>query len=288
MDIIVTKFVQFVKKEERMLKNIILITARYVGKLNVLEEECKKENVNLFYTLPEEDTLIKETLYITDYEEISRNLWKEGANVLVWLHEENRQQNFGEFPFALEEIEMVDFKYLQRVYQRFQKLPWLIAETERCKIREMTEEDLDAIYDIYSGKDITKYMEGLYEDREEELEYIRCYIAHEYTFWGYGTWIIERKEDGKVIGRVGYNLREGFEETEIGFVIGEEYQRQGYAIECCKAVLEIGKEEYEFEKIQALIKRGNVASIELCKKLGFKLINMVSVDDEEYLRYCYM
>lgn len=269
-----------------MLKNIILITAKAVEKLEKLEQECKKEGANFYYVLPEEDTLIKETLYITDHEEIAKSLLEEEANVLVWLHEENNKQDFSRLPFAMEGIEEIDYSYLYRIYQRFQKLPWEIIETERCRIREMTEEDLDAVYEIYSGKDITKYMEGLYEDREKELEYTRCYIAHEYTFWGYGTWIVERKQDNKVIGRVGFNMRDGFDEPELGFVIGEEYQRQGYAFECCEAALKVGKEDYEFEKVQALIKEGNTASIELCKKLGFVFENDVEMERERYLRYC--
>lgn len=275
-----------IKEKEDMLKNIILIAVKAVEKLEKLEKECKEEGVNFYYVMPEEDTLIQETLYITDNKEIAKNLLEEEANVLVWLHEDNREQDFSRLPYAIEGIEEMDYCYLYRIYQRFQKLPWLIAETKRCRIREMTEEDLDAIYEIYSGKDITKYMEDLYEDREKELEYIRCYIAHEYTFWGYGTWIVERKQDDKVIGRVGFNMRDGFEQPELGFVIGEEYQRQGYALECCMAALNIGKEDYEFEEVQALIKEGNVASIELCKKLGFVFENEVVVDGGRYLRYC--
>ena len=268
-----------------MLKHIILVTAKLLEPMEQLEKECATNNVELHYMLPEEDTLINETLYITDHEEIARELLEEKANVLVWLHEGNKMQNFQGIPYAVEELEEIDFRYLERVYRRFQKLPWWIVETKRCRIREMTEEDLDAIYEIYSGKSITKYMEGLYENREEELEYMRCYIENEYTFWGYGTWLIERKEDNKIIGRVGFNMRDGFEEPELGFVVGEDYQRQGYALECCRAALEVGKEEYEFEKVQVLIKGGNIASLQLSEKLGFKVEQEVELEGEKYLRY---
>lgn len=268
-----------------MLKHIILVTTKLLESMEELEKECEKNNVELHYMLPEEDTLIKETLYITDHEEIAGELLKERANVLVWLHEENKEHNFNGMSYAVEKLEEVDFQYLDRIYRRYQKLPWWIAETKRCHIREMTETDVEAIYEIYSGENITKYMEGLYEDREEELEFMRCYIEHEYTFWGYGTWLIERKTDRKVIGRVGFNMREGFEEPELGFVIGEEYQRRGYAMECCEAALKVGKEEYEFEKVQALIKEGNVASIGLSERLGFQFEQEVEVEGETYLRY---
>lgn len=269
-----------------MLKYIIFATEKKVPQLKELEVECKERKICFSYVLPEEETLINETLYITDHEEIAKQLLEEKANVLVWLHEENRNKNLTFAPYAIENIEEMDFRYVERIYQRFQNLPWKIAETGRCIIREMTEEDLDAVYEVYAAESVTRYMEGLYENREEELEYTRSYIKNAYNFYGYGTWIIERKTDKKVIGRVGFNLRDGYEEVELGFVIMEEEQRKGYAYECCMAVLELGKEEYEFEKVQALVKEGNTASIALCNKLGFELEGKVQVEGEEYLRFC--
>ena len=268
-----------------MLKHIVFITQKRILNVGTLIEECKKEKIALHFSLPEEDTLIRETVYITDKEEICKGLAEEGAAVLAWFHEENVGENLSSTPYAVENIEEIDLFYINRIYQRFQNLPWKITETSRCIIREMTEEDLDAVYQVYAAPSITRYMEGLYEDREKELEYTRSYIRHAYTFWGYGTWVIVRKLDGKIIGRVGFNLRDGYEEVELGFVIMEEEQKKGYAFECCKAVMEVGKEEYQFETIQALVKEGNLPSIKLCEKLGFSLKNKVWQDGEEYLRF---
>lgn len=270
-----------------MLKYIIFATEKKVPELKELEQECKKREICLLYIFPEEETLIAETLYITDHEEIAKQLLEEKANVLVWIHEENKHKNLTFAPYAIENIEEMDFRYVQRIYQRFQNLPWKIAETNRCMIREMTEEDLDAVYEIYAGDSITKYMEGLYENREKELEYTRSYIKNAYNFYGYGTWVIERKSDNKIIGRVGFNLRDGYEDAELGFVIMEEEQKKGYAYECCMEVLKLGKEEYEFEKVQALVKEGNTDSIGLCHKLGFEFYEKVQVEGEEYLRFLY-
>ena len=270
-----------------MLKHVVFITQKMLPDMEALKVECRKQGIVLHLFLPEEDTLIEETIYITDKEEICKGLTQEGAAVLAWLHKENKKENLGSTPYAIENIEELDLYYIERIYQRFQNLPWTITETKRCIIREMTEEDLDAVYEVYAAPSITKYMEGLYEDREKELEYTRSYIQHAYTFWGYGTWVIVRKEDKKIIGRVGFNLRDGYEEVELGFVIMEEEQQKGYAFECCEAVMKIGREEYEFEAVQALVKEGNTASINLCQKLGFRFIEKVWYEKEEYLRFLY-
>ena len=274
-------------EEVKMLKYIIFVTAEPIPELKCLEAECKEKGIGVFYTLPEEETLIKETLYVTDHEEVCTGFLEEGANVLVWLHENNRHMNMSKAPYAMENIQKLDLVYAERIWQRFQNLPWKIAETGRCVIREMTEEDLDAVYEVYAGETITRYMEGLYEDREKELEYTRSYIQNVYRFWGYGTWVIERKRDKKIIGRIGFNLRDGYEDAELGFVIMEEEQKKGYAYECCQAVLNIGNKEYEFEKVQALVKEENISSVNLCHKLKFKNQGKVWVEGEEYLRFLY-
>ena len=271
-----------------MLKYIIFVTEKQVPELGELKKECEKSGVYMCHALPEEETFINETLYITDHDGICGQLLEENANVLIWLHEGNKDKNFSRAPYAIETIQEMDLLYAERIYQRFQNIPWRIAETKRCIIREIAEADLDAVYEVYAAPSITKYMEGLYENREEELEYIRSYIQNAYTFWGYGTWVIERKTDRKIIGRVGFNLREGYEQPELGFVIKESEQQKGYAFECCEAVLKVGKEEYEFEKVQALVKEGNKASVNLCRKLGFRYQGKVKEGNEKYLRFLYM
>ena len=72
---------------------------------------------------------------------------------------------------------------------------------------------------------------------------------------------------------------------ELGFVIGEPYWRKGYAYEVCSHLMEIGKCAYEFEKVQALVKKENEASKGLLKKLGFIYIEDILWDGEEYQRY---
>ena len=72
-----------------MLKYIVMVTVRVPKEINLLQEECRNNNVSFFYGLPEEELLINETLYITDHHEVYKGLKEEGANVLAWLYEEN-------------------------------------------------------------------------------------------------------------------------------------------------------------------------------------------------------
>lgn len=225
------------------------------------------------------------TLTVTDCEEQARKLRDAGEPVAVYLHRKNADQNFSDFPYAVEEPEDLDEDYLERVCRRLLGLPWEILETERCLIRETTVEDVEAFYEIYRDPKITEYTEALYPEKEQEREYIREYIEKVYAFWEFGVWTVVEKESGSVIGRAGFSYREGFQEPEIGFIIGVPWQRRGYAEEVCRAILQYGEERLGFGTIQALVAPENAASMGLCSKLGFYDDGVIKVDDKEYHRF---
>ncbi len=224
-------------------------------------------------------------LYVTDDAQTARGLKKQGEAVLIFLHPGNGEQDFSEFLFAVEDPEDLEPEYIERVYRRLKGLPWNILRTARCLIRETVPGDVDAFYEIYSHPAITQYMEGLYPEVEEEKRYVREYIEKVYTFFGFGVWTVVERESGAVIGRAGLSYREGFEEPELGFIIGVPWQRRGYAEEVCRAILDYGWSALEFEQVQALVEPGNVPSIRLCEKLGLRKAADVSVGEKEYCRF---
>lgn len=201
------------------------------------------------------------------------------------IHDICEEGDFSGIPYAVTDIDDLDERYLERIWQRYRGLPWEICETERCFVRETVPEDVDSFYRIYSDKSITAYMEDLFENRDEEKQYIRDYIEKVYGFYGFGMWTVCLKETGEVIGRAGLSMREGFEEPELGYVIGTKWQRQGIAAEVCREVLRYGRDELGFERVRALVHPGNTASERLCRKLGFQYKKEITLDSEIYNLY---
>lgn len=187
----------------------------------------------------------------------------------------------------VEGLDEVDERFLTRIYRRKHHLPWMILETERCTVREITLEDLDALFELYAAPEMTAYMEPLYEYAKEK-EYQRAYIAHMYGFYGYGMWLVQQKDSGKIIGRAGLENREELGgEIELGYAIGVPYQKQGYATEVCGAILRYAKEELGCGRVNCLIETGNTISLHLAEKLGFTFQGSLIIDQKEMKQYVY-
>lgn len=223
-------------------------------------------------------------LYATDRLQTALELKRRDEAVVIYLHEGNREQDFSEFPYAVEDLSALNAEYAERVYRRLKGLPWTILETDRCVIRETTVEDVDQFYKIYSDPEITKYMESLYPEIEQEKEYVRAYIDEVYAFYEFGVWTVTEKESGDVIGRAGFSYRPGYDDPEIGYIIGVPWQRHGYAEEVCRAILDYGWRELRFTRVQALVETENEASLILCDKLGFTAVEEGQHEGRGYFR----
>lgn len=208
------------------------------------------------------------TLWISDSGTCVEALRSLGQPVLALLHEDNYAQEFGAARYACQEPWELDGDYLDRVFRRYVGLPWDILKTSRCFVRETVPEDAEAFYRIYSDASITRYTEGLFPEIEQEKQYIRDYVDKIYSFYNFGVWTVMENAGDQVIGRAGFSFRAGYEEPELGYVIGRCWQGQGYAEEVCRALLAYGWEELGFERVHAFVRPENGASLALCRKLG--------------------
>lgn len=229
---------------------------------------------------------LEECLLVTATDETIAWANEKHIPVLAYQNPNICGQSLSQVEMIVEGFEEVDGEFLKRVWQRYHHLPWTIAETERCIIRELTLQDMDALFTLYADKDISKFTENLF-DKEEETEYQRAYINNMYRYFGYGIWLVFHKETGDLIGRAGLEHREYGEELELelGYLIEKKYQRQGYATEVCKAIIDYAKDEICAFGVNCLIEEENTASIALAKKLGFQFLEYFETKGKKMLRF---
>ena len=241
----------------------------YEGKLRSSIDEAIsyiRENgysASLFES-PEKDlvfpdgTNLRESLVVTDDIAVTKKALDMGAYTVGMLHDGNKGATFEGTKYIFSDIGKVDIDSYVKVYQRYAGEPWEMMRTERLIIRETTVDDVDEFYEIYKDPEITRYLEGLFDDPADEKRYQKDYIEKVYGLMGFGVWTLVRRSDGRIIGRAGFSVRNGFDEVELGFIIGTEFQRQGYCLEACRAILEYGRKVLEFDKVQTLVDRKSV------------------------------
>ena len=242
---------------ERIIDNENIDTAGRFQSNNFKRDQLSAENC-------------QNALIITDSAQKAWEYKNQNFAVLVYLHEGNKDQIFTKNRYFIEGFEDADATYFTRIYQREKNIPWMIGETERLVIREMTPEDTDALYQLYADKSVVEFMEDLPTNKDEEKEYIADYIDKVYSFFGFGMWLVQLKETGEIIGRVGFQNYEEEDLVELGFMIVPKHQHKGYAYEACEAAIAYMREEFPEYQRMARCKAENTRAIGLCRRLGIE------------------
>lgn len=218
---------------------------------------------------------VTEEAVLTDYEyqikrEVPQGVHRRSGMAVVYY--EKDQEKMVSADFIVQGFEEIGIQFLDRVLKRRNHLPWNILYTKRTCVREITLQDLDELFSLYQGEGITDYIEPLYKRSQEEV-YTAHYINHMYYFYGYGMWVVRDKQTGGLIGRAGLEHREFRGDTviELGYVIGKEYQKQGYGYEVCNGIIDYAREQLCLDEIHCFIQAENDPSIRLAEKLGFQM-----------------
>lgn len=260
---------------------IIDLEDEYIKKNQEKLKELKK-NYNILLYNKEDGSVFREMgqgLVVLSDDEQALSKWREYAVLAV----EHGKRIYG-ISYVVDELEDVDEEYLQVVYARRFGIPLVIWETERLIIREIAEEDAKAVCALYEDKDNTRFLPAV-GTLNEEREQIRTYAQNMYGFYGYGMWVVIRKNDNRLIGRAGIEHRMigGELHCEIGYFIEKKFQGMGYGMEAAGAVLGAA-EKLEMEELIAYIHEKNIPSIKLAQRLGFSFWQEFT-DGERFLVY---
>lgn len=104
----------------------------------------------------------------------------------------------------------------------------MILETDRLILREYTQDDFDAIYEILSDVETMKHYPKPFD--AEKVHYWINWNLENYKTFGFGLFAIVLKETGKLIGDCGITMQtiNGKIKPEIGYHIHKDYQRKSF------------------------------------------------------------
>lgn len=143
-------------------------------------------------------------------------------------------------------------------------------ETERLILRRYKETDIDAIYDIITDKRLSTYIKYPELTKEQELECIKEWIE-EADDSKYERWVIERKEDGAIVGNIDVNtVVKKHNYCNVGYTIRYDYWGNGYAAEALEEVSNHLLEESGYYLVECSCNELNKQSSRVMEKAGFK------------------
>jgi RimJ/RimL family protein N-acetyltransferase len=152
-------------------------------------------------------------------------------------------------------------------------------ETDRLLLRKPGPRDAPAFYEFWSDEEGVRYVGGT--KTADEVDAMIARMERHWSWFGVGNFTLERKEDSRVLGRVGFlvwnpdgwvnghreRLTEPFE-TEVGWKLGREHWGRGYATEAAIACRDWALGDLGLKRLISLIARPNKASIRVAEKLG--------------------
>lgn len=147
--------------------------------------------------------------------------------------------------------------------------PFPTLNTERLRLRRLTPDDAEAIFQYASKPEVAKYVTW---DTHQSLSDTRAYIEfaeNQYQAGGVAPWGMVLKETDEIIGTIDFvSWNQTHQFAEIGYVCSPDYWGKGYTPEAAHALLKFGFEQMNLIRIQARTFTENEASQRVLKKIG--------------------
>lgn len=162
----------------------------------------------------------------------------------------------------------------------------IILETERLRIRQLTEDDAAFALKLYTTEPFLRFVgDKQLQSEEDARKYLIDGPISMYQTHGVGLYMVELKGCLTPIGICGLIKRDSLEEIDIGYGFLPEYFNQGYGYESAQAVMNFGKNELNLQKIVAITTSDNTRCIKLLSRLGLSFVrNIEEPEDQPALR----
>jgi RimJ/RimL family protein N-acetyltransferase len=145
-----------------------------------------------------------------------------------------------------------------------------VIETERLRLRPWRSADIvpntAMLADPASGRFITADGKPVTDSwigwRNAAI------LAGHWVLHGIGMFVVEERQTGTYVGRVGPWFPPGWPGFEVGWGIAREFRGKGYALEAARAAIDWSFATFDVDEIIHVIDRENTASQAVARRLG--------------------
>lgn len=154
-----------------------------------------------------------------------------------------------------------------------------MIETKRLLLREMNEQDFEALYAVLADTDIMRHYPYTFDESR-----VRNWIwvnIERYRIFGFGLWAVCLRDSGEMIGDCGLTMQpiHGLIRPEIGYHIRKDKQRCGYATEAACAVRDWAFAHTPFRVLYSYMDATNIPSAKAAMAYGCRQVD--SYQDEQ-------
>ncbi|MEO1969025.1 MAG: GNAT family N-acetyltransferase [Sphingomonadaceae bacterium] len=161
----------------------------------------------------------------------------------------------------------------------------LRLETPRLALREWQDEDWPEFFRVTNTPNVMRWLGGVLDEAGQAKQRERveaCAASNRFCFW-----LVERKEDGDLLGFCGLKRADAPGSTitgefEIGWRLREDAWGHGYAREAAEAALAAAFALFGAKQVFALTVQDNAPSWGLMKRLGMERREELDYADERY------
>jgi ribosomal-protein-alanine N-acetyltransferase len=145
-----------------------------------------------------------------------------------------------------------------------------VLETPRLRLRALVESDAASMHEFYGDAETMRYWDSPpSRNIAETADHIRR--SQEMSAQWHAAWAVTFREDDCMIGMVNYHERRPrLRRLSVGWLLAKPWWRRRIMREAVPAFLAYCFDRLESHRIEARIEPGNVASIQLAKRLGFQ------------------
>lgn len=140
--------------------------------------------------------------------------------------------------------------------------------TERLVMRGFTAADFEPYAAASADPEVQRFLGGPV-GRDRAWRSLAMHVGH-WRLRGYGQWALERRDDGRTIGRAGLWNPEGWFGVEVGWRLDRAAWGYGYATEAALATLDWTWATLDVDRVLSVIDPRNTASVRVAERLGMR------------------
>jgi RimJ/RimL family protein N-acetyltransferase len=139
-------------------------------------------------------------------------------------------------------------------------------QSRRLLLREWRDGDVDAYAEMYADPEVMRFLGGPVA-REQAWRHMALLMGH-WALRGYGQWVLERRDDGRFVGRAGLWRPEGWPGLEVGWALRRDAWGAGYATEAARTAIGWARDALGADALISIIAPENEASARVARRLG--------------------